>query len=158
MTTFADAAASRTTAADLIALDEQWSTHNYHPLPVVVAEAEGAWVTDVDGKPFMTGVEAVIDKDLATELLAREVGADLFVMATDVDAVYTDWGTPDQQRLGTVTPQDLSRLEFPAGSMGPKVDAAAAFVEATGKRAAIGGLANITDIVAGKTGTQVVAA
>ena len=115
-------------------------------------------VTEVDGKPSLTGVEAVIDKDFATELLAREVGADLFVMATDVDAVYTDWGTPDQQRLGRVTPDELGRLEFPAGSMGPKVQAAAAFVEATGKRAAIGGLADITDIVAGTAGTQVVPA
>jgi carbamate kinase len=115
-------------------------------------------VTDVDGKPFLTGVEAVIDKDFATELLAREVGADLFVMATDVDAVYADWGTPHQRRIDSVTPLELGRLEFPAGSMGPKVEAAAAFVKATGKRAAIGGLAEITDIVAGKAGTQVVAA
>ena len=115
-------------------------------------------VTDVDGKPTLTGVEAVIDKDFATELLAREVGADLFVMATDVDGVYTGWGTPDRQRLGRVTPDALDRLEFPAGSMGPKVEAAAAFVKATGKRAAIGGLADITDIVAGTAGTQVVPA
>ncbi|MFD7072867.1 carbamate kinase [Nocardioides sp. NPDC059952] len=115
-------------------------------------------VTEVDGRPRLTGVEAVIDKDFATELLAREVGADLFVMATDVDGVYLDWGTPDQKRLSTVTPEELRRLEFPAGSMGPKVEAAAAFVEATGKRAAIGGLADITDVVAGRAGTQVVPA
>jgi carbamate kinase len=115
-------------------------------------------VKDVDGKQSLAGVEAVIDKDFATELLAREVGADLFVMATDVDAVYADWGTPDQRRLDKVTPQELRSLEFPAGSMGPKVEAAAAFVEATGKRAVIGGLADITDIVAGTAGTQVVPA
>lgn len=113
-------------------------------------------VSDVNGKPNLTGVEAVIDKDFATELLARELGADLFVMATDVDGVYVDWGTPEQRRLETVTPQELRELEFPAGSMGPKVEAAASYVERTGKRAAIGGLAQIADIVAGVAGTQVV--
>jgi len=115
-------------------------------------------VTESDGKPFLTGVEAVIDKDLATELLAREVGADLYVMATDVDGVYVDWGTPEQRRLDTVTPRELRELKFPAGSMGPKVEAAARFVDATGGRAAIGGLAQIEQIVNGKAGTQVVAA
>jgi carbamate kinase len=105
----------------------------------------------------LVGVEAVIDKDLASQLLAREVGADVLVMATDVDGVYTDWGTPQQRRLDRVTPNELRTLPFAAGSMGPKVDAAARFVEGTGKRAAIGGLADIEVIVAGDAGTQVVA-
>ena len=104
----------------------------------------------------LIGVEAVIDKDLASELLAREVGADMLVMATDVDAVYADWGTPEQRRLERVTPAEVRAHEFPAGSMGPKVDAAARFVEATGKRAAIGSLAEIEQIVDGKSGTQIV--
>jgi hypothetical protein len=65
----------------------------------------------------LVGVEAVIDKDLASQLLAREVGADLFVMATDVDGVYTGWGTPGQRRLGRVTPNELRKLAFAAGSM-----------------------------------------
>ena len=73
---------------------------------------------------WLTGIEAVIDKDLASELLAREVDADLFVIATDVDAVYLDWGKPEQRKLGTVTPAELRSYSFPAGSMGPKVDAA----------------------------------
>jgi carbamate kinase len=111
-----------------------------------------------DGDRTLVGVEAVIDKDLASELLAREVGADLFVMVTDVDGVYTGWGTPEQRRLDRVTPAELRALPFPAGSMGPKVDAAARFVEATGKRAAIGGLSDIEAIVEGSAGTQVVAA
>jgi carbamate kinase len=115
-------------------------------------------VTEAEGKPMLSGVEAVIDKDFATELLAREVGADLFVMATDVDAVYSNWGTADQQRLDKLTPQDVRALEFPAGSMGPKVEAAARFVERTGKRAAIGALGEIEQIVDGRAGTQVVAA
>ena len=114
-------------------------------------------VTETDGKPFLSGVEAVIDKDFATELLAREVGADLYVMATDVDGVYADWGTPDQRRLDRITPEELRDLQFPAGSMGPKVEAAARFAEATGGRAAIGGLDEIEQIVKGTAGTQVVA-
>jgi carbamate kinase len=105
----------------------------------------------------LEGIEAVIDKDFASELLAREIGADLFIMATDVDAVYADWGTSDQRPLGTVTTSDLKASSFPAGSMGPKVAAAVRFVEATGKRAAIGALEDLESIVAGTAGTNVVA-
>ena len=105
----------------------------------------------------LTGVEAVIDKDLASSLLAKELGADLFVMATDVDGVYTGWGTPAQARIERVTPDELAAMDFPAGSMGPKVSAAAEFVVATGKRAAIGSLEQIDDLIAGTGGTSVVA-
>ena len=104
----------------------------------------------------LMGVEAVIDKDFASELLAREVEADLYVMATDVDAVYVDWGTQDARRLDEITPDELKQLSFPAGSMGPKVEAAIRFVEATGKRAAIGALEDIEKIVDGTAGTNVV--
>jgi carbamate kinase len=104
----------------------------------------------------LIGVEAVIDKDFASELLAREVDADLFVMATDVDGVYAGWGTPEQRRLEKATPEELRASEFAAGSMGPKVEAAVRFVEATGKRAAIGSLEQIEAIVDGDAGTQVV--
>jgi len=79
------------------------------------------------------------------------------VMATDVDGVYADWGTPNQRRLEKVTPDELLGMDLPAGSMGPKVEAAAGFVKATGRRAAIGGLGDIERIVAGSAGTQVVA-
>ena len=105
----------------------------------------------------LAGVEAVIDKDLASELLAEDVGADLFVMATDVDGVYLDWGTPQQRRLDTVTPEELAGHQFAAGSMGPKVQAATRFAAKTGNRAAIGSLADIAQIVAGKAGTNVAA-
>jgi carbamate kinase len=105
----------------------------------------------------LVGVEAVIDKDLASELLAREIEADVFVMATDVDGVYADWGTPQQRRLERVSADDLRSDAFPSGSMGPKVSAAIRFVDRTGKRAAIGGLADIEAIVEGTAGTQVVA-
>jgi carbamate kinase len=106
----------------------------------------------------LVGVEAVIDKDLASGLLARQVDADLLVMATDVEGVYVDWGTPEQALLEKVTPADLRATSFPAGSMGPKVEAACRFVEATGGRAAIGALTDIHGIVSGSAGTQVVPA
>jgi carbamate kinase len=109
------------------------------------------------GPGAVVGVEAVIDKDLASELLAEDLGADLFVMVTDVDGVYLHWGTPQQRRLGQVTPEDLAGHEFAAGSMGPKVEAAARFAAKTGKRAAIGSLADIAAIVAGTAGTNVIA-
>lgn len=101
------------------------------------------------------GVEAVIDKDLASELLARELDADLFIMATDAEAVFTDWGKPTQKGIHETTPESLSHYQFPAGSMGPKVDAACNFAKATGKSAAIGALADIPGIVDGKKGTIV---
>jgi carbamate kinase len=127
---------------------------------VVVICAGGGGVPTTylpDAERTLVGVEAVIDKDLASQLLAREVGADLYVMATDVDGVYTGWGTPEQRKLGRVTPGELRELPFAAGSMGPKVEAAIRFVEATGGRAAIGGLHEIEAIVDGDAGTQVVA-
>lgn len=125
---------------------------------VVICAGGGGVPTmyDPDAERFLVGVEAVIDKDLASELLAREVEADLYVMVTDVDGVYVNWGTPDQRKLDRVTPSDLRGHDFAAGSMGPKVEAAVRFVENTGKRAAIGGLEQIEEIVDGSAGTQVV--
>ncbi|RPI22018.1 MAG: carbamate kinase [Chloroflexota bacterium] len=104
----------------------------------------------------LTGIEAVIDKDLVSELLACQLNADLFVIATDVDGVYLDWGKPEQRKLSRVTAEEMRSYKFPAGSMGPKVDAAVHFVEKTGKRAAVGSLADIEKIVAGEAGTNVV--
>lgn len=109
-----------------------------------------------DGTNTLVGIEAVIDKDLASEMLARELEADLFIMATDAEGVYANWGTPDQKLLGWVTPETLERYEFASGSMGPKVEAAVRFVKATCHRAAIGRLEDIERIVAGEAGTNVV--
>ena len=103
----------------------------------------------------LAGVEAVIDKDLTSELLAQEVHADLLVMATDVDGVYLNWGAPSQRRLGQVSAGELAGYEFAAGSIGPKAEAAIRFATKTGRRAAIGALADIAPIVAGQAGTQV---
>lgn len=110
-----------------------------------------------DDDENLVGVEAVIDKDLASGLLARQIDADLLVMATDVDAVYVDWGTKQQRRIEKITAAELRDTSFPAGSMGPKVEAACRFVEATGGRSAIGALTDIHEIVNGSAGTQVVA-
>jgi len=109
------------------------------------------------GEETLMGVEAVIDKDFASELLARELDADLFVVATDVEGVFADWGTPQQRLMSTVTPAELRECGFPQGSMGPKVEAAIRFVERTGHRAAIGALADIDRVVEGTAGTNVVA-
>lgn len=101
------------------------------------------------------GVEAVIDKDLASSLLAVGLAADVLVLATDVDAVYLDWGTPGQREVARATPTGLRAESFSSGSMGPKVEAVCRFVEATGNRGAIGALDDLGAIVDGTAGTQV---
>src|SRR6478672_11788396 len=103
----------------------------------------------------LVGIECDIDKDLASELLARELNADLFVMLTDADAVYVDWGKPTQKAIRRASPAGLSAMSFAAGSMGPKVDAASRFASATGKTAAIGALSDLSRIIAGEAGTTV---
>ena len=122
---------------------------------VVICAGGGGIPTMYDENNDLQGVEAVIDKDLASALLADELGADLLVIATDVDGVYLNWGQPDQQRLGAVTADDLDGLELPAGSMGPKVAAATGFARRTGNEAVIGSLTDIADIVRGSAGTRV---
>jgi carbamate kinase len=101
----------------------------------------------------LIGVEAVIDKDLCSELLARELNADLFIMATDADAVFTDWGTPEQKAIHKTNPEAMGKYKFPAGSMGPKVEAACHFAASTGNAAAIGALADIPAILKHERGT-----
>ncbi|WFP62257.1 carbamate kinase [Mesorhizobium sp. WSM4904] len=102
----------------------------------------------------MIGVEAVIDKDLASSLLARQLKADMLLMLTDVDAVYVDYGTPDARALRKVGATELSGRDFPAGSMGPKISAAIEFAQATGKPSAIGRLQDAVEIVKGQRGTR----
>ena len=111
-------------------------------------------VRGADGHSLQ-GVEAVIDKDLCSGVLAHELQADCLVIATDVAAVYLDWGTPQQRALGNVSPKTLAGMTFPAGSMGPKVDAASRFVEASSKRAVIGSLDQIEAMLARNAGTQI---
>ncbi|MFN7989301.1 MAG: carbamate kinase [Thermoanaerobaculia bacterium] len=123
---------------------------------VVVFAGGGGIPTMYGPGGVLTGIEAVIDKDLASSLLAREVAADAFVMATDADAVYLGWGTPEARALKTVSTAELRKYTFPAGSMGPKVQAACEFAEATGKPAAIGALEDSARMLRGEAGTTVV--
>ncbi|MFB9869693.1 carbamate kinase [Vreelandella sulfidaeris] len=125
---------------------------------VIAAGGGGIPVARYKDTKDLQGVEAVIDKDLCSSLLARELQADLLVIATDVSAVFLDWGKPTQNAIDKVTPQDLSQYDFAAGSMGPKVEAAQAFVLATGKRAVIGSLEQIEGMLEGSAGTQVYSA
>ena len=100
-------------------------------------------------------MEAVIDKDLCSEFLARELEADVVIMATDADAVYLDWGKPNARALRRASPKALEAFAFPAGSMGPKVQAACRFAELTGKRAMIGALADLAAMLRGEAGTTI---
>jgi len=103
----------------------------------------------------LVGVEAVIDKDLASALLAADLKADVLAIVTDVDAVYRGWGTPGQEAIRRTTPEELSESEFAEGSMGPKVKAACMFVESTGGRAVIGSITETQALIAGEAGTTV---
>ncbi|WP_035792148.1 carbamate kinase [Kitasatospora mediocidica] len=110
-------------------------------------------VEHADGQ--LTGTEAVVDKDLTAALLAEEVKADFLLILTDVPHVVAGYGTPKARPLHTTTPRELRSLAFPPGSMGPKVEAAARFVEHTGAMAAIGPLSDVHGILQSTTGTYV---
>ncbi len=103
----------------------------------------------------LTGVEAVIDKDRASALLARQLKADALVMLTDVDGVYARWGEPEAHRFRRISPDGIRNFSFPPGSMGPKVEAACDFVEATGGTSGIGALKDASAILAGNAGTLI---
>jgi carbamate kinase len=109
-------------------------------------------VVTTDG---IRGVEAVIDKDLAAALLATELNADALLLLTDIDAVYSKWGSPKAEPLRQVTPQELRSYTFAPGSMAPKVEAACRFVDATNGFVGIGRLEDAVAILAGQAGTIV---
>ncbi|MEV7977839.1 carbamate kinase [Streptomyces sp. NPDC086519] len=122
---------------------------------VICAGGGGVPVTADPDSGALTGVEAVIDKDLTAALLAEDLKADFLLILTDVPYVYEDYGTPRQRPLPDATPAELRRGGFPEGSMGPKAEAAARFVERTGALAAIGALDAAYEIVHGRSGTLV---
>ena len=144
------------------------------PLGVVEAEAvqalveQGYVVIAVGGGGIpvvrrgegLRGVEAVVDKDLASALLAKVLGADRLIILTDVDGVYLDYGKPGQRRVEVMTVEEAERWlregQFPPGSMGPKVEAAIEFVRATGREAVIGALEDAPRVVRGEAGTRIV--
>ena len=103
----------------------------------------------------LVGVEGVIDKDHASARLAADIDADALVIATDVDALYQDWGEPNQRAVTRANPAALADLSFPEGSMGPKVQAACAFAQTPGKIAAIGQLSDVGAMLHGEAGTIV---
>ena len=103
----------------------------------------------------LLGVEAVIDKDFSSALLATELGADALLMLTDVDGVYRNWQREDQTRISRATPRQVTGLDLPEGSMAPKVKAACEFVTATGGLAGIGRLADALRIIQGTAGTVI---
>ncbi len=123
---------------------------------IVICAGGGGIPTIYNEEGNLEGVEVVIDKDRASALLAFELEADLLIMATDTDGVYLDWGTEEARRIERTTPEEIEKYEFAAGSMGPKVEAAADFVSRTGQRAVIGALADIPAMVEGTAGTQFV--
>ncbi|HVY98593.1 MAG TPA: carbamate kinase [Dongiaceae bacterium] len=103
---------------------------------------------------MLHGVEAVVDKDLASALLARRLRADRLLLLTDVAAVYRDYGRPEARAIARAAPDALRKLDFAAGSMGPKVEASAGFADAGGI-AAIGRLEDAAELLAGTAGTQI---
>ena len=122
---------------------------------VIAGGGGGIPTTYPKGTRTLVGVEAVIDKDRASAVLAQELSADLLVIATDVDAVYLDWGTPEQRAVVTAHPDELDPGLFPPGSMGPKVEAAAQFARASGRSAVIGSLDQLSSMLAGDGGTRI---
>jgi carbamate kinase len=126
-----------------------------HEIVVICAGGGGVPVVDAVDDTGLRGVEAVVDKDLSAALLATSLRADALLLLTDVDAVYRGWGTPEAAAIGPTTPADLRALGAPAGSMGPKIEAACRFVEAGGSLAAIGALADAPDLLRSTRGTSV---
>lgn len=121
---------------------------------VIVICAGGGGIPVVRQKTGgLIGVEAVIDKDLASALLAKGLNADALLLLTDVDGVYQDWGQPNQLKIDRATPQSLEVSKFPVGSMGPKVTAACEFARGGGKISGIGALNDAHKILQGKAGT-----
>jgi carbamate kinase len=127
---------------------------------VIAAGGGGAPIYD-DPQLGWEGIDAVVDKDLAAAVLARDVGAKLLLILTDVDAVYAGWGTPEQRPIPTMTADEAERMDragaFGEGSMAPKIRAAVDFARRTGGRAIITALTRGREAVRGEAGTTITA-
>jgi len=127
----------------------------------IVIGCGGGGVPVIEEGPRLVGVEAVVDKDLASAILARDVEAQVLLICTDVEGVYEDYGRPDQRLIDRIGADEaVRRLEagdFPAGSMGPKVEAAASFVAGGGERAVICALDDAPEALQGQSGTLITA-
>ena len=122
---------------------------------VVICAGGGGIPTAYDRDHKLYGVEAVIDKDLASSLLSRDLQAELFIMLTDVANVYADFGTARQRAIRAAHPDALEQMDFAAGSMGPKIRGACEFVRKTGHSSVIGQLSDLVKIMRSEAGTLV---
>ena len=123
---------------------------------LIICTGGGGIPVTWDGQS-LTGIEAVIDKDMSAAYLAKQIKADALLILTDADAVYLDWGKPTQHPLRVTSPTELAGVKFDAGSMGPKVEASCEFVKATGGMVGIGSLEDGLAILKGEAGTNIVA-
>ena len=122
---------------------------------VVICAGGGGIPVVAETQERYRGVEAVVDKDRSAAMLAADLKADLFVIATDVQGVYLDWGKPSLRLIARANPETLEALAFSAGSMAPKVEASCEFARRTGHRAVIGALTDIEAMISGKAGTSI---
>jgi len=129
-------------------------------LDFIVICCGGGGIPVIHKQRKFRGVEAVIDKDLASAILAQEIGADIFVIVSDIHGAGINWGQPEQEMLRKVSAdemqQHISAGQFPAGSMGPKVEAIMQFFKATGNRGVICNLEDIEKAIDGQAGTEIV--
>jgi carbamate kinase len=143
-----------------LSIVEQREIKKMIELDFILVCCGGGGIPVVRKERKFTGVEAVIDKDLASSVLAREIGVDIFVIATDASGAAINWGKPEQKILGKVSVAELEQYKkeghFPAGSMGPKVESMIEFFKASGNRGVICHLADIEKAVAGEAGTEIV--
>ncbi len=127
---------------------------------IVIAAGGGGIPVYIDDKGNLEGLDAVIDKDLASSILAKEIGANILSILTSVDNVALNYGQPDQKNLGLIKLSEIKKLysegHFPPGSMGPKINAAINFLENGGDMVTITSLENAFDAVTGKAGTRIV--
>lgn len=126
-----------------------------HNAIVIAAGGGGIPVIRSQDSQTHIGIEAVIDKDICSAQLAKELNADCFLIGTDVDAVYLEWGNPNQHPIRNITPSELNVMHFSEGSMAPKIKAACEFVEETKNPAVIGTLNQLDDMLHGVAGTRI---
>ena len=127
---------------------------------IIVVAVGGGGIPILEESTGLRGIEAVIDKDYASGVLARELGADYFIILTGVEKVSIDFGKPTQKDLSAISIADaknyLAAGQFPPGSMGPKIEAAVDFIESGGESAIITSIDKLDEALKGKTGTRII--
>ncbi|HDZ25271.1 MAG TPA: carbamate kinase [Candidatus Aminicenantes bacterium] len=130
-----------------------------HSGKIVIAVGGGGIPVIINGRGFLEGVEAVIDKDYAASLVAREVKADLFIILTNVNRVCLNFGTPDEEPIGVMTvkqaEEHISQGQFPPGSMGPKIKAAIEYIQDGGKEVLITSANHLKASLINRSGTKI---